>query len=173
MPPHCDTVDGPVVTAARDALETQDVTKVFPWISKDKEEEVRQAFEKTLNVRKNGDEARELADYWFFETCVRVHRLMEGEPYTGLKPAGLDEGPAVRTVDECIETGSVEDLLSLLQEAVDEGIRQRFNESMEKKAQAGESVDAARDWVRSYIDFVHQAKAIYDIAKGEASHEEG
>lgn len=39
MPPHCDTVDGPVVTAARDALESQDVTKVFPWISKDKEKD--------------------------------------------------------------------------------------------------------------------------------------
>lgn len=172
MPPHCDTVDGPVVTAAREALESQDVSKVLPWVAKHKEDEIRQAFEKTINVRKNGAEAKELADYWFFETCVRVHRLMEGEPYTGLKPAGLDEGPAVRTVDNCIESESVEDLIELLQKAVDEGIRERFNQSIEKKAQSGESVDAARDWVRSYIDFVHQAKAIYDSAKGEVSHEE-
>ncbi|NMT64965.1 DUF6448 family protein [Marinobacter orientalis] len=172
MPPHCDTLDGPVVTAARHALESQDVTKVFPWISEDQEEEIRQAFQKASNVRKNGAEAKELADYWFFETCVRVHRMMEGAPYTGLKPAGLDEGPAVRTVDECVEIGSVENLLDLLHNAVEEGIRERFSQSMEKKAQAGESVEAARAWVRSYIDFVHQAKAIYDTAEGEVSHEE-
>lgn len=172
MPPHCDTMDGPVVAAARQALESQDVTLVFPWIPEDKEEEVRQAFDKTLNVRKNGPEARELADYWFFETCVRVHRVMEGAPYTGLKPAGLDEGPAVRAVDESVETGSVDKLLGVLLEAVDKGVRERFDHSMEKKAGAAESVETARDWVRSYIDFVHYAKSIYDTSTGQISHEE-
>ena len=40
-------------------------------------------------------EARELADRYFFETLVRIHRAGEGAPYTGLKPAGRDLGPAV------------------------------------------------------------------------------
>ena len=41
-----------------------------------------------LKVRTLSDDARKLADMHFFETLVRVHCAGEGEPFTGLKPAG-------------------------------------------------------------------------------------
>jgi hypothetical protein len=43
-------------------------------------------FTKTLAVRKQSKEAKELADMYFFETLVRIHCAGEGAPYTGLKP---------------------------------------------------------------------------------------
>lgn len=92
MPPHCDTMDGPVVKAAKRALETGNVNLILPWVPKKSEAELKKAFNKTLRVSKLGKGATELADYWFFETAVRVHREGEGAPYTGLKPAGLDWG---------------------------------------------------------------------------------
>jgi hypothetical protein len=85
---HCDTLDGPVVRDARAALEARDVTPVLKWVEAEKEPEVREAFRHALAVRALGPEARTLADRFFFETLVRVHREGEGEPYTGLKPAG-------------------------------------------------------------------------------------
>jgi hypothetical protein len=85
---HCDTLDGPVVSDARAALEARDVTPVLKWVEAGKEPEVREAFRHALAVRVLGPEARTLADRFFFETLVRVHREGEGEPYTGLKPAG-------------------------------------------------------------------------------------
>ncbi len=90
MPPHCDTRDGPVVTAARIALKTGNVNFVLIWAPESAENELKEAFEKTLRVRKAGVEAQELADEWFFESVVRLHRASEGAPFTGLKPAGLD-----------------------------------------------------------------------------------
>ena len=39
--------------------------------------------------------AKTLADRYFMETAVRLHRLGEKAPYTGLKPAGTDFGPAI------------------------------------------------------------------------------
>jgi hypothetical protein len=45
MSPHCDSLDGPVVTAARRALEHGDVDLVLPYVRVEGEQEVRQAFD--------------------------------------------------------------------------------------------------------------------------------
>lgn len=172
MPPHCDTLDGPVVNTAREALSSGDVTLVLPWIPEQYEQEVREAFQETLEVRELGDKARDLADYWFFETCVRVHRIWEGAPYTGLKPAGLDEGPAVEAADRSMEEGSVDGVLDLLDKAVKDGVRQKFEETMTKRTEANQSLQAGRQWVSAYVEYIHYVKAIYDTAMGEISHEE-
>lgn len=77
---HCDTLGGPVVAVAKQALEKGDVTPVLKWVKKENEGEIRAAFKKTLTVRSKGPEARELADMYFFETLVRLHRAGEGPP---------------------------------------------------------------------------------------------
>lgn len=87
---HCDSLDGPVVASARNALASGDVARVLHWVSADDEAEIRAAFDRTLRVRRSSAEAREMADLWFFETLVRIHRAGEGAPYTGLKPAGWE-----------------------------------------------------------------------------------
>ena len=86
-------MDGPVVLTAKTALDHKDVTPVLKWIKKNDEAEIKAAFAKTLAVRTKGPEARELADQFFFETFVRIHRAGEGAPFTGLKPAGTPLAP--------------------------------------------------------------------------------
>src|SRR5512140_96345 len=78
---HCDTLDGPVVKDARAALESKDITPVLKWVRQDEEGDLREAFRHTLGVRAVGAEAQALADRFFFETLVRLHRAGEGEPY--------------------------------------------------------------------------------------------
>ncbi len=107
---HCDTLDGPVVMDAREALSRGDVSLVLKWVQPTDEKEITDVFTRALKVRKQGPEAREMADMHFFETLVRVHRAGEGFPYTGLKPSGADPGTAVRMADKALETGSVEEL---------------------------------------------------------------
>ena len=70
----------------------------MPWAPEEAEVEIKEAFRKTIAARKLGNEAKNVADMWFFGTVVRLHRAGEGAPYTGLKPAGLDEGPIVPRV---------------------------------------------------------------------------
>ena len=118
---HCDTLDGPVVKDARTALETRDVTPVLKWVAADNEGEIRQAFAHALAVRGLGAEARSLADRFFFETLVRVHRQGEGAPYTGLQPAGAEVEPGIAASDRALETGSVDTLVALAAREVEQG----------------------------------------------------
>lgn len=95
-------MDGPVILAARAALEQKDITPVLKWVQKDDEGQIKAAFTRTLAVRAKGPEARDLADQFFFETLVRIHRAGEGAPYTGLKPAGTPVEPAIEAADKAI-----------------------------------------------------------------------
>ncbi|MGQ9691180.1 MAG: DUF6448 family protein [Thermoproteota archaeon] len=146
-------MDGPVVTAARRALETGNVNLILPWVPK-KAEELKKAFEKTLQVRKLGKEVAEVADYWFFETAVRLHREGEGAPYTGLKPAGLDRGPVVPRAEKAIERGDPKDVIDFIVHSVEEELQRRFKHAMERKKHDANDVDAAREYVQAMLGFV-------------------
>lgn len=169
---HCDSMDGPVVRAAKTALEKKDVTPVLKWVKPDAEAEIRAAFAKTLAVRVKGPDARELADWFFFETLVRVHRAGEGAPFTGLKPDGTDLGPALKGADKALETGDAEPLVQLVTSEVANGIRHRFAEAREKQAQAEQNVDAGRAFVAAYVDYVHYVEGLHEKAQGAGAHDE-
>ena len=77
--------------------------------------------------------ARELADLYFFEALVRVHRAGEGASYTGLKRSGTDLGPAIPASDKTLATGDVEAVLKLFSEKTEHGVREHFQEALDKK----------------------------------------
>jgi len=166
---HCDGLDGPVVKAARKALETSNVNLVLIWVKADNEAEVKHAFENTVAVRKLNDQAKDLADMYFFETLVRLHRAGEGAAYTGLKPAGRDLGPVIPAADKAIDVNSVKPLEELMTKAVQEGINERFKHVMEKKNFKSDDVKAGREYVRAYVEFVHYVEQIHLDAEGKAA----
>lgn len=161
---HCDGLDGPVVKAAQKALESGNVNLALIWVQKDDEPEIRKAFQQTLEVRKLSSAARELADMYFFETLVRIHRAGEGAPYTGLKPAGRDLGPAIPAADRALENGSADPLLKLLNEAVNDGIQKHFEQLMAEKKFDPDNVEAGREFVKAYVEFVHYVERLYEAA---------
>jgi len=166
---HCDTLDGPVVVDAKTALAKGDTAPVLKWVPAAGEKEVREAFAKTLAVRKAGKEAQDLADTWFFETLVRVHRASEGAPYTGLKAGGAEEETIV-AADKALATGKADELVKLVIEAVEHGIRHRFEETAEKKKHAEHDVEHGRAYVASYVEFIHYGERIYQDAVHPPSH---
>ena len=166
---HCDTLDGPVVQTARKALEKGDVTPLLKWVQADDEKEIRVAFQKTLAVRAKGAEAKELADMYFFETLVRIHRAGEGAPYTGLKP-GEAVDPAVALADKALESGSVDKLVSVLTKAMANGIREHFQHASETRKHAEDSVAAGREFVKAYVIFTHYVEGLHAIIKGSGGH---
>jgi hypothetical protein len=168
---HCDTMDGPVVAAARLALEKGDVTAVLRWVGKDREDEIRSAFARTTAARK-AVEARELADLWFFETVVRIHRAGEGEPYTGLVPSGTAPEPAIREADLALESGNVDELAKSLAAAVADGVRSRFARARDARKRADVSVESGRAYVAEYVEFLHYVERLHADATGTAHHPE-
>ena len=163
---HCDGIDGSVVKAAQQALAKGDVNPILIWVRANDEAEIRRVFAKTLAVRKLNPEARELADLYFFETLVRIHRAGEGAPYTGLKPAGRDLGPAIPAADKAIETGAVEPLLKLSTSESTNGIRERFQKATAAKKFNAEDVKAGREYVKAYVEFVHYVEGLHEFVQG-------
>ena len=165
---HCDTLDGPVVAEAKAALEKGDVTPLLKWVKKGREKEIQTAFKKTLAVRSKGPEAKELADTYFFETFVRIHRAGEGAPYTGLKPTGQVE-PPVAAADKAIVGGTVDELAKKIGEAAEKGVKERFERLMVAKKHRNESVEAGRKYVEAYVIFVHYVEGLHStISAGDA-----
>lgn len=170
MPPHCDTMDGPVVKTAKRALETGNINLILPWAPEKAKNEIKNAFERTLRVRKLGKEPADLADYWFFETVVRLHREGEGAPYTGLKPAGLDWGPVVPHAEEAIEKGDAKEVIDFLLKTVEGELQNRFNHAMVRKNYDENDVDAAREYIHSMLEFVLYSHHLYKYIKAGGEH---
>lgn len=169
---HCDTLDGPVVITAKDALEKGDITPILKWVKKEDEAEIKDLFERTLIVRSKGKEAQELADMYFFETLVRIHRAGEGAPYTGLKPGEVVD-PAVALADKALANGSVDKLVDVLTKAMANGIRERFRNASKTQVHADESVAAGREFVEAYVSFTHYVEGLHATIKGGGGHHGG
>lgn len=160
MPPHCDSLDGPVVKAAAGALEAGDVDLVLPYVNAASEGEVRQAFEATRLARVL-PEAREVADLYFFDTVVRLHRAGEGAPYTGLKPAGLDVGPVIPLAETAIESGSPDELVRMLADLVHDEVKHRLDRVMSLRPRPGASVPVVREWVEAMLGLQVWSHEVY------------
>jgi uncharacterized protein DUF6448 len=147
MPPHCDSLDGPVVQAARRALDAGDVTLVLPYAPKTVEKEIIEAFDKVVQARRTNAICREVADRYFFETVVRLHRAGEGAPFTGLKPAGLDVGPIIPIAEKAIE------------------MAERFDHLGHLRAGASRGVDGARSYVQGMLGLQVWAHGLYQATR--------
>jgi hypothetical protein len=167
---HCDTMNGPVVIAAQKALETSNVNLVLIWVRRDDEATIREAFAQTLAVRKLSPEARTLADMYFFETVVRIHRAGEGVAYTGLKPADTQMEPGIVAADHALAKGTVAELMRHLDEAVQHGIQEKFSAAMAKKNYGKDNVEAGREYVKAYVTFIHYAEG---LSRAASAAEEG
>jgi hypothetical protein len=165
---HCDGEDGPVINSARQALDSGNVNRVLVWVQHTDEAQIKDAFRKALEVRKLNPSARELADHYFFETLVRVHRAGEGAPYTGIKPAGRDLGPAVVAGDKALETGSVKPLADLLTQAVHKSVGSQFKDVMAKKNFKADDVAAGQEYVKAYVNYIHSVERIYTATASPA-----
>lgn len=164
-----DIADGPVVAAAKTALEKGDVTPALKWVKKDREAGIREAFQKTLAVRKLGPEAKELADNYFLNTLVRIHRTGSGEPCAEQKPSGAEVEAAVAKADEALISGRVQPLAKALADGIADGIRKRFERAHAAKENADSSADAGREYVEAYVEFIGYIERVAHTAKPPAA----
>lgn len=166
MPPHCDSLDGPVVTAANNALEHEDIKLILPYVPKSAEQEVLDCYDMVMQARKHGGAARDAAYQLFYETTVRLHRAGEGEPFTGIKPAGMDHGPVVGLAEHAIRDESPAKVIDFLKAMVEDEVNKRFAEVMDKKHQPGlDNTDTMREYVSAMLGFQVYSHKVYKQAK--------
>ena len=161
---HCDTLDGPVVGAARRALDNGTINLVLIWVQKKDEAEIRNQFQKAVAVRKLNAQAKDFADMYFFETLVRLHRAGEGAGYTGLKPTGKIE-PSIAAADKSLESGKLEGVVKLVTERMHAGLERHFNEMTSKKKYNQDDIAAGRAFASAYVEYTHYVERLYDAAE--------
>jgi hypothetical protein len=175
---HCDALDGPVARAVQQALTNGNVNPVLAYAPVTAEAEIRTAFDRSRKVRGLGAEARVLADQAFLETVIRLHRAGEGAPYTGVKPAGIDYGPAIPAADRAVETGDLSLLRSVLVQTLDHALQEKFAHVREAQGQSKEpkssnEVAAARARVDAELEFITFAEGVFQAMQGKnAQHHE-
>ena len=172
---HCDSVDGPVAKAAQKALETGNVNLALPYAPAKAEPEIKAAFAQSLKVRNLNGDAKVLADRAFIEITVRLHRAGEGAAYTGLKPAGIDYGPAIPAAEKAVATGDLSRLKAVLDEEIEHGLHARFHHAREAQKASIEptkaiDVAAARERASAELGFVTYVESLRQAAHGAAGH---
>lgn len=177
---HCDGEDGPVAGAALRALETRNVNLALPYAPAAAEAEITRAFERAAVARTQGAEAGAVADRYFMEAVVRLHRAGEHAPYTGLQPAGTDYGPAIPAAERALATGEAGPLTELLVAEIRHAITERLEQArhvVQASAPAtpmnAEQAAHARERVNAEFAFIGYVEAIHQALKGTAPHAEG
>lgn len=170
---HCDTLSGPVIAAARRALDSGNVNHVLSWVQPQDEAALRAEFQAARAGRQAGGQVAAASDLRFFEVLVRIHRAGEGAPYTGIKPAGTDSGPVVPAADRALETGSDAELQRLIGDAVQAGVRRHFREALGLRGYDPDDVAAGRAFVKAYVAYTHHVEGLYQAATVASHHEHG
>jgi len=165
---HCDTTGGPVIPEAKAALEKGDVTPILKWVKADNEAEIKAAFAKAVAVRAKGPEAQELADQYFLETLIRLHRAGEGAPYTGIKDKPVE--PIVALADKALADGSADEMVQKISGHVAKAIREKFEKALEAKKHQDESVEAGREFVEAYVTYMHFVEGIHTAVMSAGGH---
>lgn len=165
---HCDTMSGPVISEAKAALESGDVTPLLKWVQPQDEAEIRAAFVQVVKVRAKDRDARMLADKYFLETLIRLHRTGEGAPYTGLKDLPPEE--IVSLADEALASGSADNLIGKMQADLATAIRERFNKARQTGKSKDKSIAAGREFVESYVQYTHYVEGVHAAIAAESVH---
>lgn len=157
---HCDSLGGPVILDAQSALKSGDLTPTLKWIKKDDEPELRSVFAKVIALRDKGPDVREIAQQYFFETLVRLHRANEGAPYTGLKSEAVAHDPVIARADTALASGDSKDLVHATMTHVQRQLLAKYERAAVAKRKADTSVEAGREYVRAYVDFMHYVEKL-------------
>lgn len=166
---HCDTISGPVAVAAGKALESGEIKLAQIWVGQSQEKELKERFRECLSVRKMGGEAKELADKYFIETVIRLHRQAEGMPFTGVKPA-QPLPPDVAAAEKALETGDIKIVTDLLSEEIQSGVQKWFDQAMQAKKHKDESIESGREWVDAYVKYVVYVHGLHLQIKAGPQH---
>lgn len=166
---HCDSYDGPVIKDALKALDQNNVQLVLKWIEPQQEKEITSLFDKTYNLRKGDKEVYSIVEKHFLETLVRLHRETEGEPYTGLKPAG-SMTPLVAMADNSITKNSVEEVISTVTNHMEKLLRERYAKVAELSKTKNNSVSQGRAYVEAYVQYTHTLEHLENLLHGPVSN---
>lgn len=169
---HCDSYDGPVIKDALKALKQNKVELVLKWVEPKYEKEITAKFNQTVRLTGSNKEINKILETHFLETLVRLHREGEGEPYTGLKPAG-SVSPMIQMADNSLEKKEVESLIKDVNSHLGNVLKEKYEKAIKLSKTKDESVEKGRAYVAAYVDYTHTLEGLEHMLEGTGGHLEG
>ncbi|MCX6701139.1 MAG: DUF6448 family protein [Methanomicrobiales archaeon] len=169
---HYDVRNGPIMKAAKMALQTGNVNYVLIWVPEESENQLKNLLEKTFCKRRDRKDVQDVALDGYFKTVSRLHRSGERVLYTCIKPDDLNESQIVPKVERAIEIGDVEEIIGAIPPTREGYLRQRLRNVIDKKNYDVNNVAAGRAYVSAFIDFIVYVHNLTTSIPGEKSHAE-
>lgn len=161
---HCDTMDGPVVADAKTAFEKNNVNYVLKWVKPEYENEIKTTFQQVMKVRALNADAKDLAEKYFYDLLVRLHRAGEGVPFTGVKPAGTPIDEKIKAADLSVDKNDFSYIKSIVPKEKSAHAKKLFDQAINLKNFNADDVKAGREYVEAYVQYSHY------IEGGEEAH---
>lgn len=166
---HCDRVNGPVAQDALEALQKSQIEPVAIWVGPEEMIELEEAFKESLAAYKMGGDAKKVAERYFMSTAIRLHRMAEGFPFTGLKPAKpLPKDIAL--AEKALKTGELKPVTDFLAKEMEEQTERLFQQTLKKSEGKDESIEAGREWADAYVKYVIFVHDLYKRISSGAPH---
>lgn len=146
---HCDTMNGPVVAAARNALRDGNLTPVLVWVRAD-DEPVSNKYLSAISRA--------------LPPCLRASITCAK---TSRTTAETEVEPGIAAADAAVVSGDIGNLAVETTRKVDANLCRQFARVIELKKYSGESVGAGRAYVAAYVEFIHYVEEIHQASGAE------
>ena len=169
MPKYPDEMQGPVVKAAKMALETGNANYILIWLPEESENTLKNLVEKTCCVRSSRMNMKNQAYDWYFEMVNRFFNTGRPRDDLTIHFAGFTEKPLDLKVHNATESGNFEEIREIIPSTHEAEAKQRFLHVMNMKNYPVNNIAAGRAYVSAFFDF---NQYIHDLSSGIISKED-
>lgn len=146
--------NGPVMRAAKMALETGNVDYILIWVPEESANTLKNLLEKTCCERTTRRKARNHSVEWYMQTINRLHSEYFRPHDLNISTKTAEERRTILQVEKACETGNFDEIATVMQVTSDEEIRRRFNEVLDKSDYDVDNIAAGRAYVSAFTDFI-------------------
>jgi hypothetical protein len=146
--------NGPVMSAAKKALETGKAQYILIWIPEESENTLKNLLEKVCCERNTRRDVHDHIVNWYFDTINRLHSVYCGPHNLNISIKTPEEKTTILVVERACESGNFEEITTVIPDTPAGEMRQRFNDVMKKRNYGVENIAAGRVYVSAFTGFI-------------------
>jgi len=170
MVQYYNSENGPVIIAAKKALETGNPNYVLIWVPEESENTLKNLLEKTFCERSTRKNIQNRGIDWYFESVNRLHFTCRWPHCPGMTSDGSDMKMIVSMVERAFETGNCEEICGVLPIAHTAEVKLRFHNVMNKRNYTVDDIAAGRAYVSAFIAFIAYLHNLSSVNPEESDH---
>ncbi|HOX35004.1 MAG TPA: DUF6448 family protein [Methanoregulaceae archaeon] len=157
MTEYSNVPEGPVMRAAKMAIETGNPKHILVWIPEESENTLKNLLERVCCERTLQNDAHNPAAAWYYSTIRRLHATRYGPQNLDVSLRTPEEKRIILIAEKACMSGNFDEITTVVQNASWGEMRQCFQELMKLREYDGEDTAAGRAYVSALAAFVAMA----------------